>query len=115
MHDGCYIIGGSDLRVSDRGPPEAQSERRCANRYILLPDPTVSHQHAELVVDGDRLYLIDLGSPRGTHVREDGARRRVYEREVGPDTPVELGRWRCTIADLLAAAEKLQTSTTVVD
>ncbi|MDZ7829970.1 MAG: FHA domain-containing protein [Halofilum sp. (in: g-proteobacteria)] len=111
MHDGCYIIGGSDLRVSDRGPPEAQAERRRADRYILLPDPTVSHQHAELVVDGGRLYLIDLGSPRGTHVHEGGARRRVYQREVEPETPVELGRWRCTIADLLAAAEKLQRGT----
>jgi hypothetical protein len=115
MRDGCYIIGGSDLRVSDRGPPEAQADRRRADRYILLPDPTVSHQHAELVVDGGRMYLIDLGSPRGTHVHEGGARRRVYEREVEPETPVELGRWRCTIADLLAAVEKLQRRTTVAD
>jgi len=108
MHDGCYIIGGSDLRTTDLGPPARLPERRRANRYILLPDPTVSHQHAELIVDGGRLYLIDLGSPRGTHVREGGARRRVYEREVELGTPVELGRWRCTIADLLRRAEQLQ-------
>lgn len=114
MHDGCYIIGGSDLRVCDHGPPRQQAERRRADRYILLPDPTVSHQHAELLVDHGRLYLIDLGSPRGVHVRDGDARRRVYEREVEPETPVELGRWRCTIADLLSIAERLQRKSAAV-
>lgn len=113
MRDGCYIIGGSDLRVADNGPPPDLGERRAADRYILVPDPTVSHQHAELVVQGERLRLVDLGSPRGTHVRADGIRRRVYETEVEPATPVELGRWRCTIADLLAAAENLEGNSTV--
>lgn len=108
MRDGAYIIGGSDLRTVDRGPPPSRPERRVANRYVLLPDPTVSYQHAELIIEEGRLQLIDLGSPRGTYVCTGNGRRRIYDAEVMPDTPVELGRWRCTIAELLAAIESLE-------
>jgi len=108
MRDGRYIIGGADLRAADRGAPDSQPDRRHQQRYILVPDATVGHQHAELVIEGERLYLIDLGSPRGTHVVENGERRRLYEAEVTPDTSVELGRWRCTVADLLSMVDSLQ-------
>lgn len=108
MRDGRYIIGGADLRAADRGAPHAHSDRRREQRYILVPDATVGHQHAELVIEDGRLYLIDLGSPRGTHVVEKGELRRVYEAEVTPETSVELGRWRCTVADLLSMVDALQ-------
>lgn len=104
MRDGCYFIGGGDQRVVDQGPPLQHRERRVADRYIELPDPTVSHLHAELVVYHGSIRLIDLGSARGTHVLRPEGRRRIYEEEVEPDTAVEFGLCRRTVSDLLEAA-----------
>lgn len=106
MRDGCYYIGGGDRRVVDEGPPPPYPERRIADRYIELPDPTVSHLHAELIVYHGSVRLIDLGSARGTHVLRPDGRQRIYEQEVDPDTAVEFGRCRRTVADLLEAAAR---------
>lgn len=106
MRDGCFIIGGNDERVDDRGPPPACPERRIANRFIALGDPSVSHRHAELIVYHGRVRLIDLGSPRGTHLLKPEGRRRVLEEEVSPGEAVEFGRCRCQVRDLIEAANR---------
>lgn len=104
MRDGCYFIGGRDRRVADHGPPSRYPERRIADRYIELPDPTVSHPHAKLIVYRGSVRLIDLGSTRGTHVLRPDGRYRIYEQEVDPRTAVEFGLCRRTVSDLLESA-----------
>ncbi len=39
---------------------------RVAGNDVVLPDPKVSREHARLLVEGDRIHLIDLNSTNGT-------------------------------------------------
>lgn len=39
---------------------------RVAGNDLVLPDPKISRQHARLLVEGDRIHLIDLNSTNGT-------------------------------------------------
>ena len=41
---------------------------RVAGNDVVLPDPKVSRNHARLLVEGDRIHLIDLNSTNGTLV-----------------------------------------------
>ncbi len=43
---------------------------RVADNHVALPDPKVSRNHARLLVEGDRIHLIDLNSTNGTMVGE---------------------------------------------
>ncbi|MDX1609470.1 MAG: FHA domain-containing protein [Halofilum sp. (in: g-proteobacteria)] len=106
MRDGCYIVGGGDERRDDLGPPASCPERRIANRFIELGDPTASHRHAELIVYHGRVRLIDLGSARGTHLVRPEGRQRIFEAEVAPDMTVEFGRCRRQVRDLIEAANR---------
>lgn len=64
-----YIIG----RQSDAG--------------IRLPDASVSRQHAELVIDDDRMVIKDLGSSNGTFVN----RKRVNQMDLTAGDLVSVG------------------------
>lgn len=64
-----YIVG----RQSDAG--------------IRLPDASVSRQHAELVIDDDRMVIKDLGSSNGTFVN----RKRVNQQELTAGDLVSVG------------------------
>jgi pSer/pThr/pTyr-binding forkhead associated (FHA) protein len=59
---------------------------------IFLDDVTVSRRHAELVRDGDRLLIRDLGSLNGTFVN----RHRIEEAVLGNDDEVQIGKYRMT-------------------
>jgi hypothetical protein len=59
---------------------------------VFLDDVTVSRRHAEIVRDGDRLVIRDLGSLNGTFVN----RRRIDEAELEDDDEVQIGKYRMT-------------------
>jgi hypothetical protein len=54
---------------------------------IRLQDANVSRRHAEVVREGDRYWIVDLGSTNGTEV--DG--RRVVRAELADGTRITLG------------------------
>ena len=54
---------------------------------IFIPDPTVSRQHAEILEEGGRYLVKDLGSTNGTEL--DGA--RVKEAYLRPGARIQVG------------------------
>ena len=90
MREGTYVIG--------RAPGEAH---RRGGRGITLADPTVSQEHAELLVLAGTCYLTDLGSRNGTW-RCSGAEPQPHEAGyVEPDELLRFGALDCRLADLL--------------
>jgi predicted RNA-binding Zn-ribbon protein involved in translation (DUF1610 family) len=61
---------------------------------VFLDDVTVSRKHAELLRDGERFTVKDLGSLNGTFVN----RRRIEaeEVEVEDDDELQIGKYRLT-------------------
>ena len=59
---------------------------------VFLDDVTVSRRHAELLHDGDRYTIRDLGSLNGTFVN----RKRVESAELNDDDEVQIGKYRMT-------------------
>lgn len=59
LHEGRYVIG------------------RRADANLRIPLPTVSRDHAELMLEGDRLILRDLGSSNGTFHNNSRIEREV--------------------------------------
>ena len=61
---------------------------------VFLDDVTVSRKHAELIRDGERFTIKDLGSLNGTFVN----RRRIEaeEVEVEDDDELQIGKYRLT-------------------
>jgi phage tail-like protein len=43
---------------------------RASTNDVILPDETVSHQHAQLCFEGGQISLQDLGSKNGTHFKQ---------------------------------------------
>jgi len=59
---------------------------------VFLDDVTVSRRHAELLHDGERYTIRDLGSLNGTFVN----RERVESAELHDDDEVQVGKYRMT-------------------
>jgi hypothetical protein len=74
---------------------------------IVIPDASVSRQHAEIAaLGGGRFALKDLGSTLGTHVGRDQSWTRVSETEVQGDTVIRFGEFETTLLALLSDAQK---------
>lgn len=52
-----------------------------------VPVPSVSREHCELRIDGDRVIIRDLGSSNGTYVNAE----RVQEKELSPGDLIAVG------------------------
>jgi pSer/pThr/pTyr-binding forkhead associated (FHA) protein len=59
---------------------------------IFLDDVTVSRRHAELIAEGERFVIRDLGSLNGTFVN----RQRIESTELADDDEVQIGKYRMT-------------------
>ena len=59
---------------------------------VFLDDVTVSRRHAELLQDGEKYSIRDLGSLNGTFVN----RKRVESAELHDDDEVQIGKYRLT-------------------
>lgn len=72
---------------------------------IVLSDPSVSRQHAEIVDPGDGAYqLVDSGSRNGTWSMGDDGWKRVTTAELEADALVRIGDHFTSITALLTAA-----------
>jgi pSer/pThr/pTyr-binding forkhead associated (FHA) protein len=54
---------------------------------IRIPSPTVSRHHCEIIVDGSRVSVRDLGSSNGTYVNK----RRITQAEVAAGDLLAVG------------------------
>lgn len=81
---------------------------RSPNADIVLADPSVARQHAELVITDDgRFHLTDCGGGDGTWravALRDG--QEIWERTrqsfVAAGQPLRFGEYRATVQELLA-------------
>jgi len=75
---------------------------RAETNDIVINEPTVSREHAELIELGRGFYSIrDLGSSYGTSVRQGADWSLVTAAEVRRDTPLRIGEMETTVAELL--------------
>ncbi|MDH4178013.1 MAG: FHA domain-containing protein [Thermoleophilia bacterium] len=59
---------------------------------VFLDDVTVSRRHAEVVREGERYTIRDLGSLNGTFIN----RRRIESAVLEDDDEVQIGKYRLT-------------------
>ena len=62
---------------------------------VFLDDVTVSRRHAELLREGERFVIRDLGSLNGTFVN----RRRIESVTLEDDDEVQIGKYRLTFLE----------------
>jgi EAL domain-containing protein (putative c-di-GMP-specific phosphodiesterase class I) len=67
---------------------------RRSGLQMTLPATSVSREHAEFYLDGDRLRLRDLGSTNGTFVN----RKRVQDEAVGDGDVINFGEYEFRLA-----------------
>lgn len=65
---------------------------RGSDADITIPDPGTSRKHVEILWDGERAMVRDLGSTNGSFL--DG--RKVGEAALSPDSTVRIGRTEIT-------------------
>src|ERR1700691_2624989 len=53
---------------------------RKVDKDLVIADPRVSRDHAQIVLEGDDFYLIDQGSKHGTFVNGERIQRQKLER-----------------------------------
>ncbi|MGD0741922.1 MAG: DUF3662 and FHA domain-containing protein [Acidimicrobiales bacterium] len=80
-----WIVLPDDHRVAVGSEPVTIG--RMPDCAVPLADPNVSRHHAEIRRDGDRVFLIDLGSTNGTRV--NGV--PVHQRELADGDVVTVG------------------------
>ena len=75
---------------------------RADTNDVVLADPTVSREHAELAELGvGRFQLKDLGSTYGVSVMQGAEWVKVTEAELGAESRLRIGDYETTVADLL--------------
>lgn len=80
---------------------------RSETNDIVIPDASVSRQHAEAVELGSgRFALTDLGSTFGTHVWQGQSWVPAAATEIGADTIIRFGQFRTTLIDILSEPER---------
>ena len=73
------FVQGNDQKsiVLNRTP---FSVGRKVDKDLVIADPRVSRDHAQIVLEGDDFYLIDQGSKHGTFVNGERIQRQKLER-----------------------------------
>lgn len=80
---------------------------RADTNDIVLADPTVSREHAELTeLGGGRFEIKDLGSTFGVSVWQGEDWAKVTASELRHDAQLRIGEVQTTIADLLRDTDK---------
>jgi pSer/pThr/pTyr-binding forkhead associated (FHA) protein len=99
--DAPVDVSGSALVVRSGGGRAGESFVPAGDRTLIgrspdcdifLDDVTVSRRHAELLREGDRLVIRDLGSLNGTFVN----RRRIESAVLEDDDELQIGKYRLT-------------------
>ena len=80
---------------------------RAETNDVVLPEATVSREHAELTeLGGGRFSIKDLGSTYGTSIRRGQDWDKIGEAELQHDTPLRLGEYQTTVTDLLRDTDR---------
>ncbi len=80
---------------------------RADTNDIVLADPTVSREHAEIVQTGEgRFQVKDLGSTYGVSVMQGTEWQKVSEAELDAESPLRIGDYETTVAALLRDADR---------
>lgn len=69
--------------------------------HVLVDDPSVSKEHAELKFVGGKILLRDLDSTNGLYLITGNKARRFREAYVLPDHELSIGAKRTTVQNLL--------------
>ncbi len=69
---------------------------------IQIDSPSVSRQHAEMVIKNSRVFLRDLNSTNGIFLLVEEQRVRLTEGYISHDQPLMIGKVKCTLRSLLA-------------
>lgn len=81
---------------------------RSETNDIVIPDASVSRQHAEAVELGNgRFALTDLGSTFGTQVWAGQSWVAAKETEIDADTVLRFGEFRTTLRDVLSETDRM--------
>lgn len=104
--DGSAHTGGlSTLVFPLRSAVHIVTVGRASGNDVVIPDPSVSRQHALLKQGEDGVFLMrDAGSSNGTTVNGNSALARGHgpPSELKPGDNVQLGRVACTFVDAAA-------------
>lgn len=75
---------------------------------IVLTDPSVSREHAELSETGDgRFMLIDSNSSYGTFIMREGEWRKIKQATIQADEPVMLGKFKIAPSQMLKLRDRM--------
>ncbi len=81
---------------------------RSETNDIVIPDASVSRQHAEAAeIGGGRFSLTDLGSTFGTQVWQGQSWVAAKNTEIDADTVIRFGEFRTTLRDVLSEADRM--------
>ncbi len=81
---------------------------RSETNDIVIPDASVSRQHAEAVeLGGGRFSLSDLGSTFGTQAWQGQGWVAAKDTEIDADTVIRFGEFRTTLRDVLSEADRM--------
>lgn len=81
---------------------------RAETNDIVLQEPSVSREHAELTKIGRGVFLLrDLGSTYGTSARPNSDWHLVTGENVTYTTPIRIGEFETTVAQLLREVDPL--------
>src|SRR5947209_7941701 len=79
------VVGGEERRVTVEHSPFTIGRKD--DRDLVIADPRVSREHAQLVQVGSDIYIEDLRSRHGTFVNGE----RVDRRKLGRNDRIEFG------------------------
>lgn len=78
--------------------------------HIYLGDDSISRQHAEITVVGNKIRLRDLNSTNGIFLVNGKQIDRIQDEFIELDQPIMLGAIQCTVKDLLDGLQRTKTS-----